>query len=406
MRKLLEKNYAAPLGDNKMRKIMLGILAAGALWAQTAAAVTTDGYDIPYVNGSLLYQVSDNSRDSQNGLGFTFGGGLPLTERGAVEADFFGLKRKRDIDGHHDFQNAAFANYVYDFGLFGFDQSYLPTFKPYVLAGAGYVLDDGAGLLLPLHVKSWDWGWAVRAQAAVIGQDDHGQSVPGHGTLFDWNLTVGLQIPLTPLFKRHVVTPVQTECNLSVVDPATGRRDCLTDSDGDGVPDNLDQCPGTPAGTKVDEKGCPVETGKDSDGDGVPDDLDQCPNTPAGVKVDAKGCAIEQTLVLQSVNFETASAVLTLYSTKVLDGVADALKGQANIRVEIAGHTDSKGGAKYNLTLSQLRADAVKQFLLTKGIDAGRMTTKGFGDTQPLVSNSTEAGRAQNRRVEFKIQLN
>jgi OmpA-OmpF porin, OOP family len=403
-----------------MRKLLWGFFAAGALWAQQAAAVNTDGYDIPYATGSFVYELSDGSRDSNNGLGFNVGGGIPLTEHGAVELNYYGLSRKRDIDGNDDYQNGVFANYVYDFGLFGFNQKYLPNFKPYVLGGPGYVLDDvrgskhnhfgldgGVGLLFPLHVGSWDWGWAVRTEAGVVGQLDNGRSVDSQSTLWDVHFTVGLQIPLTPFFKPHQsANPVQPECALAVVNPVTGRKDCVADSDGDGVPDNLDQCPGTPAGTKVDEKGCPVENGNDADGDGVPDDADQCPNTPAGVQVDAKGCAIEQTIVLQNVNFETGSAVLTGQATKVLDSIASALKGQPNIHVEISGHTDSTGTPAFNLTLSQQRAESVRQYLIGKGVDAGRMATQGFGETKPLVSNNTEAGRAQNRRVEFKILLN
>ncbi len=404
-----------------MRKILWGLLAAGALWAQQAAAVNTDGYDIPYATGAFDYEISSHSRDSDNGLGFKVGGGMPLTEHSAIELNYTGLSRKRNIDGKDDYLNGVFANYVYDFGLFGFDQKYLPNFKPFVLGGPGYVLDDvrgtkhnhigldaGGGLLFPLHVGTWDWGWAVRTEGGVIGQLNHGDSVgTGQYALFDWHINIGLQIPLTPFFKPHqAASPAQPECALAVVNPVTGRKDCMTDSDGDGVPDNLDQCPGTPPGTKVDEKGCPVENGNDADGDGVPDDLDQCPNTPPGVKVDAKGCAVEQTIVLQNVNFETGSAVLTGQATKVLDGIAAALKGQPNIRVEIGGHTDSTGSPAFNLTLSQQRAESVRQYLIGKGIDAGRMTTQGYGETKPLVSNSSEAGRAQNRRVEFKILLN
>jgi len=370
-----------------MRKILWGLFVAGALWAQQAAAVNTEGYDIPYVTGSFTYEISDGVRNSDNGKAFQVGGGLPLTEHGAVELNYFGLSRRRNIDGNDDYQNGVFANYVYDFGMFGFDQKYLPNFKPYVLGGPGYVLDDvrgskhnhvgvdaGGGLLFPLHVGTWDWGWAVRTEAAVIGQLDRGHSVDdGAATLWDWHLTIGLQIPLTPFFKPHQpATPVQPECALAVVNPVTGRKDCVTDSDGDGVPDNLDQCPGTPPGTKVDEKGCPVE----------------------------------KTIVLQNVNFETGSAVLTGQATHVLDEIASALKGQPNIHVEIAGHTDSTGAPAFNMTLSQQRAESVRQYLIGKGIDTARMSTKGFGDTQPLVSNDSEAGRAQNRRVEFKIQLN
>ncbi|MDR3418522.1 MAG: OmpA family protein [Nevskia sp.] len=401
-----------------MRKTLWGLFVAGALWAQQAAAVNTENYDIPYVTGSFLYEISDGVRDSQNGYGFQLGGGMPLNDHTAVELNYFGLQRKRDIDGLNDYQNALFANYVYDFGMFGFDRNLLPNFKPFVQGGPGYVVDDvrgfkhrhfgldgGGGALIPLAIGGWDWGWAVRTEAGLVGQYDRGFSVPGHATLWDWHLTVGLQIPLTPFFKPHqAAAPAEPECKLAVVNPVTGRKDCMQDSDGDGVPDSLDQCPNTPPGTKVDDKGCPIGT-VDSDGDGVPDSIDQCPDTPAGVKVDEKGCAIEQTVVLQNVNFETNSAVLTGQATKVLDGVAAALKGQPNMHVEIGGHTDNVGAPKYNLVLSQQRAESVRQYLIGRGVEPQRMTTQGYGETQPMVSNNTEEGRALNRRVEFKIVL-
>ena len=123
------------------------------------------------------------------------------------------------------------------------------------------------------------------------------------------------------------------------------------------------------------------------------------------MKVDAKGCAIEQTVVLQSVNFETNSAVLTGQATHVLDGVGGTLKGQPNINVQIDGHTDSSGTATYNQALSEQRAESVRQYLIGKGVEGTRMTTKGFGETKPVASNKTAEGKAQNRRVEFQIKL-
>jgi OmpA-OmpF porin, OOP family len=247
----------------------------------------------------------------------------------------------------------------------------------------------------------------VRTQADLIGSLNRGNATynSGAATLWDWHLSIGVQIPLTPFFKPHQsAAPVAQECATSVVNPVTGRTDCVADSDGDGVPDNLDQCPGTPPGTKVDDKGCPIAT-QDSDGDGVPDSADQCPDTPTGAKVDAQGCAVEQTLVHQDVNFESGSAVLTGQATHVLDSIAAGLRGQKNMFLEIDGYTDNTSTAKFNLALSQQRAESVKQYLIGQGIDATRLSTQGFGETQPLAPNNTEEGRAQNRRVEFKILL-
>ena len=185
-------------------------------------------------------------------------------------------------------------------------------------------------------------------------------------------------------------------------------KGCPKDSDGDGVLDGIDKCPDTPRGVKVDAKGCPVDV--DSDGDGVVDRLDKCPDTPKGVKVDATGCPVaaklfeeeKATLVLQGVNFETNSAVLTAGSASVLNKVVESLKAWPKVRVEVAGHTDSVGTAAYNKTLSDKRAEAVRAFLEAAGISASRMEANGYGEEKPIADNSTKAGKAANRRVELK----
>ena len=206
------------------------------------------------------------------------------------------------------------------------------------------------------------------------------------------------------------------------------------DTDKDGVPDYLDKCADTPAGIKVDANGCPV----DSDNDGVPDYLDKSPNTPAGVKVDAEGRPIDTdkdgvpdyldkcpeefgiaenkgcpevkeetkkvfTKALQGIQFEAGKDVIKKTSYPILDMIADIMKLNPAYSLEINGHSDSQGDDYKNLVLSQQRADAVKLYLVGKGINEDRMTSKGYGETMPVADNSTAAGRAKNRRVEFKV---
>jgi outer membrane protein OmpA-like peptidoglycan-associated protein len=179
---------------------------------------------------------------------------------------------------------------------------------------------------------------------------------------------------------------------------------CPVDSDGDGVPDGIDRCPDTPRGAVVDDRGCPV----DSDGDGVPDGIDQCPGTPPGTRVNAMGCAVlfdegQETLVLRDVNFETDSAKLTPESEAFLQSVALSLTRVAtDVQVEVAGHTDSTGSEGHNLRLSQRRADAVRTFLIGQGVPGTRLQAKGYGESEPVDDNRTEAGRAKNRRVELR----
>jgi OOP family OmpA-OmpF porin len=176
---------------------------------------------------------------------------------------------------------------------------------------------------------------------------------------------------------------------------AVDAEGCPLDSDGDGVPDYRDQCPGTPAGVEVNANGCPL----DSDNDGVPDYRDQCPNTPAGVEVNALGCP--DSVVLQEVNFEFDSAQLTSNARSVLNGVAERLVNNPDVRVSIEGHTDSRGSDEYNKNLSQERAQSVAAYLAERGVNANRMRAVGYGEEFPIASNETEEGRFQNRRVEL-----
>jgi OOP family OmpA-OmpF porin len=143
---------------------------------------------------------------------------------------------------------------------------------------------------------------------------------------------------------------------------------------------------------------------KDSDGDGVNDDADQCPDTPAGAKVDARGC--EEQLILRGVTFDFDSANLTPASLMLLDSVADILVKRPAFNIEVRGHTDSRGADAYNLKLSQQRAESVRNYLIEKGTPADRLTAVGFGEAEPIADNDTEEGRGLNRRVslEFSAQ--
>lgn len=183
---------------------------------------------------------------------------------------------------------------------------------------------------------------------------------------------------------------------------ATG---CPTDADRDGVYDGLDRCPGTPAGTEVDSVGC--QRSRDTDVDGVDDSKDKCPGTAAGTRVDAAGCPILFTeartpVILRGVTFETGKSALKPESFTVLDIVAASLVANPEIRIEIAGHTDSTGSAATNERLSQSRAEAVRAYLASKGVGPDRMVARGYGPSVPVAPNRTAAGRAQNRRVELR----
>ena len=156
----------------------------------------------------------------------------------------------------------------------------------------------------------------------------------------------------------------------------------------------VDDSPAPPAETK-DE---PVPE-IDSDGDGVTDDRDNCPGTARGVAVDDEGC---EELRFENIHFDTESAALDMTAKRALDGIATMLKRNPDAEVEIAGHADARGPEDYNMRLSVSRAEAVRQYLAQQGVEVSRMTVRGFGESQPVASNDTASGQAQNRRVELR----
>ncbi len=178
------------------------------------------------------------------------------------------------------------------------------------------------------------------------------------------------------------------------------------DRDKDGVPDNIDQCPDQ-AGP-VENHGCPWG---DKDGDGVPDNIDQCPETPGPAS--NHGCPVIEKKVQHALDsavtglqFESGKDVIKSSSYPGLDKLIDVLQKNPNSKLLLAGHTDNVGDHAKNMELSRLRAEAVKKYFTDKGIDASRIIVTFFGDTKPIAPNTTETGRAMNRRVAMKLKFN
>lgn len=233
--------------------------------------------------------------------------------------------------------------------------------------------------------------------------------------------------------------------SLGKVDPkAPCFRWPAVDFDGDGVYDRIDYCPDTPKGCAVDQWGCP----SDADGDGVCDELDRCPDTPKGEKVDKQGCSASQspasaappraeapravapvtpapapapppaprseverklvesgTVRLENILFETASANLLPESEKSLNEAGEALSKYPDLRIEIGGHSDSRGASGANLRLSQARAESVRRYLLDHfpALRSGNLVAKGYGESQLLNRERNAAELQENRRVELKV---
>jgi outer membrane protein OmpA-like peptidoglycan-associated protein len=237
-----------------------------------------------------------------------------------------------------------------------------------------------------------------------------------------------------------------------LVDP----RGCPRDSDGDSIPDGLDRCSDTPAGATVDALGCPG----DEDGDGVLDGLDRCPRTPTGAAIDTRGCTSGQQPtraapspqapvpqpaapqpaaprpsaaqppprtqpdtvgrpmqrpnvtvpktgsitagIIPDVAFVPRTARLQGSSYVALDSVADLLQANERARVEIGAHSDNSGNASDDLRITALQAEAVRDYLVVKGVNYQQIVPRGYGSSVPLSADTTPRGRAANRRVEIR----
>jgi OOP family OmpA-OmpF porin len=309
---------------------------------------------------------------------------------------------------------------------------------PFLAAGMGGVHYDGSRGLGDRNKFTVDYGAGLKyfLMDNVALRADVRHVLPFNDRYNDLLYTVGLAFSWGGEKKPAVVAAKAAE----PVPPGEVARD----SDNDGIPDNLDKCPGTPAGVKVDNDGCPIDSDRDgvpdyldkcpdtpagvqvdrdgcpldSDGDGVPDYLDKCPDTPRGVTVDKDGCPppvvkkeapappmekaiFERGRVTLNVEFDFDKSVVKEKYHEEIGNLAAVMKKYPNLQITIEGFTDNVGDAKYNQKLSERRVIAVKKYLVEKfGIEASRLNAVGYGEKRPVASNATKEGRQKNRRVE------
>jgi OOP family OmpA-OmpF porin len=316
------------------------------------------------------YTVPDKRRGlGRNGATGSFIYGNQFAEHWSLEGQVQGSVFEAGINrGPNYTQWGGSVDLVY--GLFDRRKAVI---TPFILVGVGAVDDetlqsskDHGGFLaeggLGLVTKSLYDGIKIRLE----GRYNHDFLHDGYN---DYRVTMGIEVPLGRVIERVIEVPAP------VPPPAIVR---------------------------------PVEVPRpwiDSDGDGVDDEHDLCPNTPRGLKVDAHGCVIPgQKIILNGVSFEFNKTRLTANAQTILDTLAPAFPGQPSLKVEIAGHTDSIGGAEYNLKLSQRRAEAVREYLISKGARADQLEAHGYGKTEPLITPEKSADdRERNRRVEFRV---
>ncbi len=347
----------------KAKIFFLFVIGLSFFYAGNVNAQINPGFTFGVNQG---YYAFEGSQDLKNMVPMGLGLGFDFSEKYGLEYSYFWGDTKTEPEGE-----------VRDWNIYRLEGlMYLTSGKklvPYLAMGVGNSLVDyGVGLKYFVTDKV-----AFRADIRDV------MPMPEHNLL----VSVGFTYHFGGGKKAEVVEAAAAPVYQAEPEPAAPK-----DSDGDGVTDDKDQCPNTPAGTKVDSKGCPL----DSDKDGVYDSQDQCPNTPEGATVDSRGCWI-----LKNLNFDTNKADIKADGARILDDVVSIMQANPSLKLEVQGHTDNKGSAAYNKKLSQKRADSVMDYLIKKGISKDRLSDMGYGFDKPAASNDTEEGRAENRRVEL-----
>lgn len=332
----------------------------------------------PYVSPMFAYTFDENDRGSQEGLGWYYGGGKALNKYWNAELGTF-YSRFNDKNGT---PGALWREYGIKLdGQFFYSRE--KSFSPYFGIGAGVqrtdilgtgvkdtqpLIDAGLGFISWIDVAGFDVGLRgdARYRWAFLDKVD--------------DFTGGSPDQLNePILKVGLVLPVGAKAaaaSTAAAAAAAGASKTL-DSDGDGVPDALDRCPGTARGTVTDANGCPRDAG-------------------------AAAAGAERQF--DDVLFEFDRSDLTPAGQAILDNAAETVNSGAykSLRVNISGHTDWIGSEGYNQALSERRANAVRSYLVKKGVDASRISTFAYGETTPKADNNTDEGRALNRRAEVK----
>lgn len=396
---------------NIMRLLAVATLSA-AIASPALAQESTD--QKIYLNPFAAYQLFDHKRElSETG---TFGVGLEYRFQPNWAAELVYSRAdadRKNASGSSDFDEIRLDG-LYYFGNFN------EAWNPYLAAGAGHA-DFGGSIPNPQtagtdHEETRvNVGGGVRYNVSdTISlradiREFHGIDESTFDTVASLGFSVGFGRSTTPPAPEDGdidgVPDNRDQCPGTAAGVSVDANGCEQDGDNDGVVESRDQCPSTPAGAEVNSRGCEL----DSDNDGVVNSKDLCRNTTAGAEVDADGCeGVQETIetIELSVKFPINSSVIGDTYDEEIRQVADFMNEYPDTSVEIAGHSDSIGDADYNQTLSQLRAEAVAIRLVDAlGINDDRVRAVGYGETEPMARNDTAAGRAENRRVEARIQV-
>jgi len=331
--------------DNKSFKVLSLAIALGALGMSTQSAIADE--DRFYIAPGVQWMDFDSDRQSDDEFGYTVGLGYGLNDNLALELNHANLKMNT-LAGRERLRSIRLD------AIYKLDNS-IGVLSPYFAAGLGhthfYSNDDttvnaGAGLTYRFNDRV-EWRASART---FYGFDD--------GT-YDFGIDTGLVFHLGEARSRA-----------PEVAPTPAPAPVVVDTDGDGVPDNRDDCPGTPRTYAVDDRGCPI--------------------------------MIEEVARIElNVEFEFDRAEVRPEYFDEIRRVSDFMDANEDTVAALGGHTDNIGTEAYNQDLSERRAAAVRQVLIDRfDISPARITSNGYGESQPVASNATAAGRERNRRVE------
>lgn len=396
---------------------------------------SVQAYDTAWFMTPVISNIqSDAARPTKMDYGFGLGFGVRFHPHWAAEVFAAGDTLYAPDNVSHFYQRSvSLDGYFYLLGKSAFDV--------YLTGGIGgvrnthngvrslnFMSTGGAGI----QVRLSKWGLAMRSDVRYRYDNDN-KSMANQAGFGDIFINLGLSIPLGSVVSvdnsRRVpgsstlsmaadsdndgIADVIDLCSKTPLGATVDARGCEIDSDNDGIVDSRDQCADTAPGLKVNALGCEL----DSDGDGLADSRDTCPNSTPGAEIDATGCEIatsevamtattenmSQELKPINVNFDVGSARLDMETRRQLEELVKKVKSSEAAVIAVTGHTDITGRLDYNKTLAEKRAMAVSQFLRSRGIPPDKFRINARGPFEPIADNTTETGRAMNRRVELYV---
>ncbi len=372
-----------------MKRIFVSLMAASALYSGVSTA--GDGsFDDRIYGGIMVNYIEPENSDANRQINISRDGvrvvlGKQITAHWGLEG----------FASYNEFGQYGPVDVHYKEGSVGINALYYPMercpgiFKPFVLGGAGmaiYNSDYDSDAFVQAGIGAFwklnDRGISIRTDASLRYLTSDGTIASTGDGPIEGVLGAGITVPFgrAPSFADCPVWEGTASVDDVMALPEQGRKKAPAEA----------TAPATPA--------APATT--DSDGDGVDDANDRCPGTPAGAKVDVNGCPVPETVVIY---FAFDSAELNAAAKGALDRVATSLSDKTFVVAIANGHADHTGTEEYNMGLSQRRADSVANYLISKGVAASQIRTRAYGESRPAADNSTALGRAKNRRVEINL---